>query len=647
MNSTSIRSNRRAGKIFSAICVPLLLLALSCAAAIPSAEKLLPDDTLAVFSSPDFAKLRAIYHQSPQTQFWNDPAMKPFKDKFMSQLNEKWIQPLQRDLGVNFDDFANLPQGQFTVAVVQNGWPATPGAIPAFLLLLDTKEKSNQLKTNLTALKRKWVDSGKAIKTETIRGIEFSILPVSENDAPPTLKKLFSSSDDADSGDDAETNKPAKMELIFGQYESLLIAGTSSKAVEKVTVHLTGGAMPSLGDLASFESSRLAMFRDTPLYGWVNIKSFIDMIANLKDPSSENPFALFSPKKLITALGLDGLRTFAFSAQNSDDGSTAQFFLGVPESARQGFFKILAGESKDSSPPPFVPADAVKFQRIRIDGQKAWATMEKMLTGISPQLIGGLNFLLDTAETAAKQKDPNFDIRKSLFGNLGDDMIAYEKAPQGTSLTDLKSGPALFLLGSPRPAELAAALKSVLALMNQEGGAPEEREFLGRKIYSVPLPAPPIPVGNVTGGGGRKLYYAATSSYVAISTDSAMLEEFLRNSDGQKKPLRETPGLTAAAAKIGGFNSGWFGYENQKKTTRAVFELLRKSGSDSKSPQMLAPGIPAYVPENAFKEWMDFSLLPPFDQIAKYFNFSVYSMSANPDGFMFKIFAPVPPELRN
>jgi hypothetical protein len=150
----------------------------------------------------------------------------------------------------------------------------------------------------------------------------------------------------------------------------------------------------------------------------------------------------------------------------------------------------------------------------------------------------------------------------------------------------------------------------------------------------------------MTGGGGRKLNYAATSSYVAISTDSSILEEFLRNSDGQKKPLRETSGLTSAAAKVGGFSTGWFGYQNQKETTRVVFESLRKSASISNAPQMLAPGIPAFVPESAFKEWMDFSLLPPFDQISKYFNFSVYSMTSNPNGFTFKIFAPVPPELR-
>ena len=35
---------------------------------------------------------------------------------------------------------------------------------------------------------------------------------------------------------------------------------------------------------------------------------------------------------------------------------------------------------------------------------------------------------------------------------------------------------------------------------------------------------------------------------------------------------------------------------------------------------------------------MDFSLLPNFDQVAKYFGFTVYSGSANVDGIMFRYF---------
>ncbi|HLP77415.1 MAG TPA: hypothetical protein VK327_10920 [Candidatus Paceibacterota bacterium] len=617
----------------------------SAIAAIPAPEKLLPDDTLVVVTAPDFAKFRDIYKASPQTQLWNDPAMKPFKDHFLAKLQSELVQPLEKDLGVSLDDYTSLPQGQLTFAMTQNGWKTADAQQPGFLLLLDAKNHSSQLTTNLANLKRKWLDSGKSIKTEKLRDIEFSVLPLSEQDVPKSLKKIFKS-DEEEEDSTGETNRTSKAELVFGQYESLLIVGNSTKAVEKIAIHLTGGSMPSLGDLAAFDANRTAMFRDVPGYGWVNLKLLIELMLkdSGKDAESNPMAAMFNAQKIISAMGVGSLRTLAFSFQSSADGTSAQFSLGVPESGRQGLFKLFPAPGKDSTPPAFVPADAVKFQRLRIDGQKVWPTIQAMLSEISPEASGSLDYIIGTANEAAKQKDPDFDLRKNLFGNLGDDIIAYEKAPTtAASLKDFNTGPSLFLIGSPQPEQLASALKVVFQLTNPQAGAPKEREFLGRKIYS--MQAPSVPTGNASKGKAT-LSYAASGSYVAITTDSTILEEYLRSSDGEQKQLRETPGLTDAMAKVGGGNTGWFSFENQTETTRAILETLRKSASTEESTNMLADGIPAFTPENPFKEWVDFSLLPPFETISKYFSYAVYTGSADPDGINFRFFSPVPAGLK-
>src|SRR5271170_6472479 len=132
------------------ICIAAVLTcAISLRAAIPPAENLLPADTLFLVTAPDCAALRAALHQSPQWLLWNDPAMKPFHDKFMAKWDEKFVAPLERDLGVKLADFADLPQGQFTLAVTQNGWNGNDDKMPGILLLLDAKDKSDLLKTNL------------------------------------------------------------------------------------------------------------------------------------------------------------------------------------------------------------------------------------------------------------------------------------------------------------------------------------------------------------------------------------------------------------------------------------------------------------------------------------------------------------------
>ena len=634
----------------------LSFLVLNASAAIPSPDKLLPDDTLVVVTVPDFSKVREIYRKSPQRQFWNDPAMKPFRDNFLSKWKEEFVKPLERELNVSFDTYTNLVRGQITFALLQNGGPAAVDQPLGWLLLLDAKEKSSQLKANLADLRQKWVDAGKSIKTEKIRDLDFAVLPMSSNDLPKTLRKFFPQpSEVQELPVEGEPKKLApKSELVIGQVDSLLILGNSTRGVEKIVIRLTGGAVPALGELAAYDANHRALFRDAPFYGWVNVKSLIEFMnrksSEKRSSDAPDPFAAPKPDKIISAIGMAGLKTIAFNFQDSNEGSLFQVFIGAPEATRQGIFKILAGEAKDAAPPQFVPADAVKFRRWRLDGQKAWAALEKMLADISPQSLNTVNFILDTANTAAKDKDPSFDIKKNLIGNLGDDIITYEKAPRGNTLAELRSPPSLFLLSSPHPEQLAAALKSVLVFMSQQAGTPAEREFLGRKIFSVTLPAVPLPMGGSSRPATpRTLSYAASGGYVAMSTDTSLLEEFLRSSETQAKMLRELPGLVGATQKVTDPGTGLLAYENNAETMRASFEGWKKEPSSitNATASSLLPGaIGMAGPERTFKEWMDFSLLPAYDKVAKYFHFTVYAGSANVDGLTLKIFTPIPPALK-
>src|SRR5258706_13256534 len=101
----------------------LLLLLAACGAgfnlhaAVPPAEKLLPEDTLLMLCIPDFAKARELYSASPQGRFWSDPAMKPFKDKFMDKVRSVYLAPLKPDLAARLKNYTNLPQGHLTRAV--------------------------------------------------------------------------------------------------------------------------------------------------------------------------------------------------------------------------------------------------------------------------------------------------------------------------------------------------------------------------------------------------------------------------------------------------------------------------------------------------------------------------------------------------
>jgi hypothetical protein len=625
--------------LFLAVFVASLICTASLRAAIPPAENLLPADTLFVVTAPDCTALRTALNKSPQLLLWNDPSMKPFHDKFMGKLNESFVAPLEQDLGMKLADFAALPQGQFTFAITQNGWSGTGEQLPGIVLLLDAKDKSDLLKTNLAALQKKWLDAGKTIRTETVRNVKFSIVPLSSNDVPASIAGMIPQHQP--SSELGKENPPAKpTEIVIGQFESLLIVGDTIKSVEPVVAHLTGGSEPALNDNAIFAADKLAQFRDAPLYcGWFNAKTFFTVLSHMPqpepNPDAPSPMPQIPWDKALAASGAMGLKSASFSYRESPEGSLVNFFLSVPESDRTGLFKIIAAAPKDANPPLFVPANAVKFWRWRTDGQKDWAAIETMLGSISPAGLSSLNAAISMANMGAQQKDPSFDLRKNLIGNLGDDFVSYAKSPAGNSPADLNNSPAIFLFASANPDETILAAKTIASLLYGQAGT-DPRDFLGKKIYSIPLPTPHTADGTAP---AHALYLATSSGYVAMSTDSSIMENFLRSTGTPAKPLRETAGLNEAAEHIGGAGTGLFGYENNREIMRTAFTLL-KNQSDSSA----GLGSMAALPKS-FRDWMDFSLLPDYDSVSKYFYFSVFGGSTTVDGISFKAFAPRPPQL--
>ncbi|HTL72101.1 MAG TPA: hypothetical protein VL863_02265 [bacterium] len=603
-------------------------------AAIAPAENLLPSDTLAFFTVPDTAALRAASKTSPQMMFWNDPAMKSFHDKFMAKLTEKFLAPFEKDLGIKAEDFFTLPQGQLTFGVTVNGSNGHDDIPPGLVLLLDAKDKSDQLKTNLATLTKKWNAAGRALRTEKIRGLNFTVVPLTTNDYASILPKRTPVSE---IGVEPKPVKPG--EIYFTQYQSLLLAGNSAKVVEAVAARLTGGSTPTIGDDAVFASDKLSQFRDAPTYyGWFNGNKFFALLTASTDDSADSDTASMLPKmsaaKILAATGFDKLKSASFAVRQQADGSTVALHLTAPESTRAGLLKILALNSKDAGIPAFVPADATKFTRIRLDGKQTWAELQKIVANVSPQGLAGLNSVIDMANVMAQQKNPAFDLRTYLFNNLGDDIVIYQKPPTGTTLADFSSPPALYLIGVANPDQVIDAIKTLFSMSAPQDGAPAPRDFLGHKIYSIAQRA------KATRGGVAPepsyLYLSASSGYVAVSKDSGILEEYFRSADGKNKPLRETPGITEAAAHIGGTGGGLFSYENQRETMRSTFKLFKNSAAGDSALQMFPPAV---------RDWADFSLLPDYDTVAKYFYISVFGANANSEGLTLKIFTPRPPQL--
>jgi hypothetical protein len=599
--------------------------AVAVAAATPPAQKLLPPDTLALLSLPDVAQMQVAQKKSAVGRLWDDPALRPFREKLMNKLQTEVLDKLEKEVGVKAAEYAELVQGQFALALTRNGWNGTADPLPGLVVLLDARDKGDSLKSKLAELRKKLTDAGKTLKSEKIRDVEFSTLPLDfdDPDAP-------------------------KVNLTFGQVGSVLVAGTSLKDLDRVVGGLTGAGLPTLAEEAAFDGDFQAFFREAQAFGWIHFTPLAEVITKVATAAAgaagENPMAP-KPDKVIAALGFKGLKTLAFGVRDTAEGAFVDMNLNVPAVERRGLLKLLVTEAKDSGIPAFVPADACAFWRWRLSGQKLYGTIEDLVNDISPGMLG---FFTAQIDSALKEKDPNFDFKRSFIMNLGDDLISYQKPPKSTAAADLLSQPSLSLIGSPNAEQLLGALRSAVSLLPGPLASMEikDREFLGRRVYSIEIP-------NMTGSGSAtQLHLAASGGYLGMAGDAATLEEYLRSAESKPKPLADLPGLKAAAEKVGGTSTGLFGFQNDAEAVRMFWDALRTNKDlflDLVGAQN--PALKESLGENdemrkTITEWLDFALLPPFEQVAKYFHVTVYAGRVSSAGYLLKAYTPMPPTLK-
>jgi hypothetical protein len=428
---------------------------------------------------------------------------------------------------------------------------------------------------------------------------------------------------------------------VVAQYESLLIVGSSVEAVEPIAAHLGASLLPALNDDAIFSADKVSQFRDAPLYyGWLNAKTLFYVLAHAPQTQNSRSATGLQWDKILDATGLTGMKSASFACRENHDGSLVSFFISAPQADRKGLLKIFAAAHESAVPQTFVPADSVRFWRWRLDGQDGWAALEKMAGDISPMAVASLDAAIDMADANARKNDPDFDLRKNLIENLGDDFVCYQKAPTGSALADLNAAPSLYLIGMEKSDPGATAIKDLLSLaMSRRQKAPDPRTFEGHKIYTVPLTAARA-VGKAA-VPAQSLYITSSGGYVALSTDVSTLEEYLRSGEKPPKPLSGTPGLIDAAQRVGGVGGGLFAYQNQSEVLRSLFKTLKNqpaNGGGNLNPMAALP--------KSVSDWLDFSLLPDYDQVSKYFYFSVFAGNATADGLSFKAFAPRPPQMK-
>jgi hypothetical protein len=587
-------------KIVVSILVGFTLVSSAKAAkAAPSLEALLPAETVLVVAAPNYASAKKHFKDSASGQFWDSAEFKPFRKKLADGFEANVLAGIEEELAIDFEAFEEMASGPVALAVVPG---QDAGEEPALLLLLDAGRKSATLRRTLSRLERDWRKDDREVSETEIGGVDFTTVRDPEGDR----------------------------QVHIGRVGAQLVVGTKSAQIEGVLARLNGKGAGALAGSPAFAADHGAVLKGADFYVWANPSAVLpQLLDNLPDGAEVG----IDFGEVVGALGIDGLGTLAMAYSERPDGAHSELFIGLPKAKRKGLFGLLETKRADTSPPPFVPANVGAFSRWRLDMDAAWKNLEKLLLELSPDVANMVEF---TVGLLGKDKDSNFDFRKSFLNNFGDDLIVYQMPPKGTALNDIGAGPMVVLVKSPNPDELIKGVGAVPGILppplNEAAMLP--RRLGDHTVYSFELAEFPDPsTGELV---KMELLLAARNGYMAAATDADLLQAFL---DGKTNGgLAKRDGLAAATVLVGGMDSGFFGYQNDRDMVLSTMDTLRDNADQF---DMIFSMIPTDgFGEVSLSEWLDFSLLPTGSKIAKYFDFTVYGAETDDRGISLKTFSP-------
>jgi len=566
--------------------------------AAPALEDLFPAETVFLAAFPDYAAAERNFDSGVMGRLWNSAEVKSFREKLEKGFEDKVLGNIEERFGIDIEAFEEIANGPVAFAIVQG---KAPEEQPEFLLLIDAGKKTFTLGRTISRLERDWKRKGRKVSRTTLGQKKFTSL----------------------------IGASGKEIMHLGREKGLFFAGTDTDLLEAVLERFTRKRAGSLSANPTFASDKAMVLDGADAYVWADFNQVLPKLISSAPDGDELGLNI---QDILNSLGLDGFKSMAAVFKEQQDGACFDIFIGLPEKKRTGFLGLLEMKRIDSSPTEFVPATAQLFQRWRIDIAATWSNFEKLLNDMAPDIGSIVEF---TVNLLGKDKDQNFDFKKSFFNNLGDDMILYQLE---TDIKNQKAGGLSSFIGlvsTPNSDELIKAIGAIPGILppplNEATMLP--RRLGDHSVYSFDF------VLDSTDGGDLKtgILFGEKDGYLVWSTNPDLLQLHLDGSSN--RALSSRSGLSKAAEQVGGLKSGFFGYLDGQSSIQHFARWIRETGMLE---TVYSEIVMADIGESDIGDWLDFSLLPSDEKIGKFFDFAVFGLEREPQGITLKYFSPTP-----
>jgi hypothetical protein len=544
------------------------------------AERRLPPGTSVFLSVPDAAEAHERLMRSSFGQLLQDDALEPFREE-IAQWWEKASEEAEQELGIPPSDLLPLLHGELAFAVTQ-----PPGKDLGAVFFLDFGEHRDTLETLLEKAQENLEDKAER-SVESIQDTDVTVY-------------VF---------DESEEGEGTGSLAYFIRDQSFVMAFVGGKSgaglLEEILLRWDGDHEQTFADEDTYERLMLKCQPDggeSPQIRWYF--SPVDLFKAVADsPQAQASRAPVQPRMLLpflSMLGLDGFQAVGGTAtlMTEEFDSVSRTFLAVDQPL-SGVLKIFEFPATSQQPPRWVPAEAAGYSTVNWDVEGAFDAVEALVDQFQPP--GTFHQLIDQLA----QQGPQIHVKDDLIDSLTGRIQTLGELRDDVDLAKAAAQPLVIALELSNESKMSEVLKKVDAAMEDKL---ETRDFRGVTIYEMEIP-------NFQGGPPQSMGVAVARGQLFFATDVQLLEQYLRD-DQDAQPLANSSDYRRVASHFPSRTS-ILSFQRPAAQLKPYYETFRNGELD------------AVITE------IDFSKLPEFEQIAKYFNLTGSYAVPDDDGALF------------
>lgn len=585
------------------------------AKALPKTAKLTPAETIVLIDIDNFSKTQQQFEKTNFYKLYKEPAMAVFFENVRTKLREKAGKLDGNNIFRTFFDIGLWPEGRTAVALLPNSKTKDVND-PEILFISQWGEKIPKIKDAINKMVEKNTELGGRKKAaETYRSVKIETI-VDEK----------------------------SVHISYCYIDDCFLTASDIEQLKFVIAHIQGVASPSLGDDSDYSATFSATGPDHDIDIYVNIKQIVKT-ALAKDGSGEN-------RSIITSFGLDNIASASCSlglSRRAGNSCSGKIFLKI-NGVKKGLCKILETESEALRVPKFIPSSAYSMTVINLNIKKAYDEIYNILYTIDPM---GAAAMLTPILPPSPEGKPGLMLKNDIIEYLSPQIIIAEFLDKPFSKDSAPKETLLAMAVNNRTA-LEKSLSTLHSKYFAEGKPDAKRQLLGYTIYQIDIwnllgafsPGERKPM---VAGPRRenlvqrpKFAFTITDSHLIFGREETVERTIRTLSSPAAASIDSAKWFTAVKSSIPSV-AGWISMEDNSASAEMLWWLMKESAK-AKQLKTMVSSNPQMMLAKGVADMADFGLLPPFEQVKKYFNLFALSGLSRPDGFFFEFNYLNPPQ---